>query len=159
MNALLNLIRFPFLFLYFVGSGIANAVGLKDNRVFPVAFMAGVVLSGALGLKAILAGEDDSELGLEAETGLVFIPSATSNSIIRVTTLESALGLFHFRHGRVPRDFQELRKENLIAGIPEPKAGHEFQIEFETPAIIEVPAGTPSPRHPDDPEPAAETSR
>lgn len=152
MKALLNLIRFPFLFLYFVGSSIASAVGLKNNPVAPVLFVIAVSLAVIVGGRTVFSGAKQAE-GEETfvSEGLAFIPSTTSNSIIRITTLESALGLFHFRHGRVPKDYQELRRANLIAGLPEPKPGHEFQIEFETPAIIEVPVGTPPPRHPDDP--------
>jgi len=159
MKALLNLIRFPFLFLYFVGDGIASAVGLKGNRAVPIAFVVVVTLGLGFGGKAVFSKKSEVASIDETTAGLVFIPASTSNSIIRVTTLESALGLFHFRHGRVPKDFQELRRANLIAGLPNPTAGHEFQIEFETPAIIEVPVGTPPPRHPDDPEPEPDSTK
>lgn len=151
MQALLNLIRFPFLFLFYLGSGIAAALGLKDNRGVPIAFVAAVTLAIGLTLKTWLGGGSESAEESGAVAGLYFIPADIGDSVIRVTTLEAALGQFHFRHGRSPKDYRELQQSGVISGLPEAKAGHELQIDFETPAIIEVPSGTPPPRHPDDP--------
>ena len=150
MRAIFNAVRFPFLFLYFVGRSMGAALGMKDPHVPALLFLLITVIVIGVGGHWLATGPKESFEDVDAGSqGLTFIASSTGASIIRITTLESALGQFHFRHGRSPEDFNELRRAELVAGWPEPSPGMEFQIDFETPAIIEVPVGTPPPQHPD----------
>lgn len=152
MKVLFNLVRFPFLFLYYVGSSLAAKAAPERRGILAVAFVVGTLVVALSGIRLLFRpAVDDSDLAVASE-GLHFSPSVTADSIIRVTVLESALGRFYFEHGRSPRDYAELVRANYIRGLPQPKAGNEFQIDFETPSIREVPVGTKAPPHPDEPE-------
>jgi hypothetical protein len=152
MKVLFNLVRFPFLFLYYVGSSLAAKAAPERRGILAVAFVVGTLVVALSGIQWLFRPSLDESVPAVASDGLHFSPSSTDDSIIRVTVLESALGRFHFEHGRSPRDYAELARANYIRDLPQPKAGNEFQIDFETPSIREVPVGTKAPPHPDQPE-------
>lgn len=144
-KAIINLVCFPFLFLFFVGKSIATSMGQKDNQAVPIAFVVLVCLGLLFGTAKVLEEEQDEVVVPEGDQpGVYFIPAAGDGSVMDHTMLESAIIQFHQRHGRVPKDMAELKASGVLPGLPEPKAGFEYRLNLEIPEIVLVPAGTNS---------------
>ncbi len=150
-KAIVNLICFPFLFLFFTGKSIATALGQKDNQALPIAFVVAVCLGVVLGAARIME-EPQGEIEVpEGENpGVYFIPAGTENaaessmekSVVDHTMLESAIIQFHQKHGRVPKDMAEFQASGVMPGLPAPKEGFEYRLNLEMPEILQVPIGT-----------------
>jgi len=148
-KSIVNLICFPFLFLFFIGKSVAAAIGQKDNQAVPIAFVALICLGIVFGGSKLLAEPQEEVVVPEGDDpGVYFIPAAAEQSVVDHTMLESALIQFNQRHGRLPKNMAEFQASGILVGLPEPKEGFEYRLDLEYPEIVQVPIGTePEPKN------------
>jgi hypothetical protein len=57
---------------------------------------------------------------------IVFQPDPKARQVIRPDILEQAVGRFHLKHHRLPKNWEELEKDNIIQNMPSPPAGKRY---------------------------------
>ena len=138
-NSFINLLKFPFLFVYFVIKSILQAAGVKKPPSPEVALS----IMAVCVLVWIGWGQwQEYRIRAEAESadpGVQFVPSTSSESVMSVTALESAIVYYYQKFKREPNSWEDLRDSGVIRGIPEPEDGFNYSLDREYPRLTKVP--------------------